>query len=131
MPLQTRIVSPGPNARAVRTAEGEMLSAPADWVLVPPGDAGLTRRIKAAGPTWTVQERRGRKTFSKGVWAAAAHVEAARAALAAERATPQYAKKREADARRRENEQADYVAEFRRAVLSYLAFHPQHACLAD
>jgi hypothetical protein len=99
--------------------------------LVPPGDAGLTRRIKAAGPTWTVQEKRGRKTFSKGVWAPAAHVEAARAALAAERATPQYAKRREADARRRENEQADYVNEFRRAVLDYLAFHPQHARLAD
>jgi hypothetical protein len=131
MPLQTRIVSPGPNARAVRTAAGEVLSAPTDWILVSPGDAGLTRRIKAAGPTWTVQERRGRKTFSKGVWAAGAHVEAARAALAVERATPQYAKRREADARRRDVEQADYVAEFRQAVLSYLAFHPQHARLAD
>jgi hypothetical protein len=108
-----------------------VLHAPADWTLVPPGDAGLTRRIKAAGPTWTVQERRGRKTFSKGVWAATSHVEAARAALAVERATPQYAKRREADARRRENEQADYVAEFRRAVLNYLAFHPEHVKLAD
>lgn len=131
MPLQTRIVSPGPSPRAVRTADGQSLQVPADWILVPPGDAGLTRRIKAAGPTWTVQEKRGRKTFSKGVWAAAAHVEAARAALAAERATPQYAKRREADARRRENEQADYVSEFRRAVLDYLAFDPRHTSLAD
>src|SRR5258706_2935592 len=131
MSLQTRIVSPGPSARAVRTAAGEVLLAPADWVLVPPGDAGLTRRIKAAGPTWTVQERRGRKTVSQGVWAASAHVEAARVALAAERATPQYAKRREADARRRDVEQADYVTEFRQAVLSYLAFHPQHARLAE
>ncbi len=52
-------------------------------------------------------------------------------ALAAERATPQYAKRREADARRRDVEQADYVTEFRQAVLSYLAFHPQHARLAE
>jgi hypothetical protein len=78
-----------------------------------------------------VQERRGRKTFSKGVWALGANVEAARAALLAERATPQYAKRREADARRRDVEQADYVAEFRRAVLSCLAFHPQYAQLAE
>jgi hypothetical protein len=131
MPLQTRIVSPGPDPRAVCTADGQILHAPADWTLVPPGDAGLTRRIKAAGPTWTVQEKRGRKTFSKGVWAPTAHVEAARAALAAERATPQYTKRRETDARRRENQQADYVSEFRRAVLGYLAFHPRHAQLAD
>jgi len=131
MPLQTRIVSPGADPRAVRTADGQILHAPGDWTLVPPGDAGLTRRIKAAGPTWTVQEKRGRKTFSKGVWALTAHVEAARAALVAERATPQYAKRREADARRRESEQAGYVTEFRSAVLGYLAFHPRHAQLAD
>ena len=29
---------------------------------MPPGDAGLTRRVKAAGPSWTVIEKRGRKT---------------------------------------------------------------------
>src|SRR5215212_12264923 len=75
MPTQTRIVSPGPDGRSVRTADGQVLRAPADWVLVPPGDAGLTRRVKAAGATWTVQERRGRKTFSRGVWADGAVVE--------------------------------------------------------
>jgi hypothetical protein len=131
MPQQTRVVSPGPDPRSVRTADGQVLRPPADWVLVPPGDPGLTRRIKAAGPTWTVQEKRGRKTFSQGVWTLGANVEAARAALAAERATPQYAKRREADARRRDAEQADYVTEFRHAVFGYLAFHPQYAPLAD
>jgi hypothetical protein len=101
-----------------------------DWVLVPPGDPGLTRRVKASGPTWTVQERKGRKTFSHGVWASVAAVEQIRAELAAERATPEYAKRREADARRRERDQADYVDEFRSAVLAYLDFHPAHADLA-
>jgi len=86
---ESLVVSPGVDARSVRTAGGEILRAPADWVLVPPGDPGLTRRIKAAGATWTVQEKRGRKTFSRGVWAPGATVEAARAALVAERATPQ------------------------------------------
>jgi hypothetical protein len=128
---ESLVVSPGPDGRSVRTVKGEVLRAPADWVLVPPGDPGLTRRIKAAGATWTVQEKRGRKTFSRGVWAPGATVEAARGALEAERATPQYAKKMEAAARRREREQSEYVDEFYRAVMAYLSFHPQHAALAE
>ena len=31
----------------------------------------LTRRVKAAGEHWVVQEKKGRKIFSKGVWAPA------------------------------------------------------------
>ena len=130
MPLQTRTVSPGPAERTVRTAAGEVLQAPADWVLLPPGDPGLTRRVKAAGPTWTVQEKRGRKTFSRGVWAPAATVEAIRAEVEVERATPQYARKQQAAARRREGQQADYVGEFSQSVLAFLAFHESHADLA-
>src|SRR3712207_2674353 len=86
---KSQIVSPGPDERSVSTASGQVLRAPADWVLVPPGDAGLTRRVKAAGPTWTVQEKVGRRTFSRGVWASRASVESIRRELAAERATPQ------------------------------------------
>src|SRR5215217_6981615 len=108
MPNHTRIVSPGPDARSVRTADGQVLRPPAGWVLLPPGDAGLTRRVKADAPTWTVQEKVGRRTFSRGVWADGASVSRIRRELEAERSTPQYAKKREADARRREREQADY-----------------------
>jgi hypothetical protein len=129
MPDQTRIVAPGPDPRSVRADNGHVLQPPADWVLVPPGDAGLTRRIKAAGPTWSVQEKVGCKIFSRGVWAASI-VEAARAQLAAERSTPEYARRREADSRRREREQADYVQTFRQAVLEFLGFHPRYVDLA-
>src|SRR5437764_5696739 len=97
MPDRSRVVSPGPDPRSVRTAEGEVLRPPADWVLVPPGDAALTRRLKAAGPTWAVQEKKGRKTFSLGVWAPQSAVAAVREQLAAERAAPAHAKKRESD----------------------------------
>jgi hypothetical protein len=131
MPDRSRVVSPGPDGHSVRTADGQVLRPPAGWVLVPPGDAALTRRVKAAGPTWAVQEKNGRKTFSLGVWAPQAAVAAVRARLAAERATPAYAKKREADRRRREHEQAKYVEEFRRAVLDFLAFDARHAELAE
>jgi hypothetical protein len=130
MPHQTRVVAPGPDSQSVRTADGQVLRAPADWVLVPPGDPGLTRRMKAAGPTWTVQEKVGRKMFSRGVWTSRASVESIRAALAAERATPEYAKKQQAAAARREREQGEYVVEFRRTVLDFLGFHPRYAHLA-
>ncbi len=130
MPEQTRIVGPGPDERSVRTPAGDVLRPPPDWILLPPGDAGLTRRVKAATPTWTVQEKRGRKTFSRGVWAAKSVVDAIRLELAAERATPQYAKKREADTRRRERGQSEYVGSFRDAVLDFLAFDARYAALA-
>jgi hypothetical protein len=42
-----------------------------------------------------------------------------------------YAKRKEADARRREKTQAEYVEDFHAAVLRFLAFHPVHADLAD
>src|SRR5207247_517127 len=122
---QTRIVSPGPDERTVRTSGGELLRPPDDWVLLPPGDAALTRRVKAAGPTWTVQEKRGRKTFSRGVWAPGAVVEAVRQGLAAERSDPAHARKKEADARRRQRTQAAYVETFRQTVLTFLTFHPR------
>jgi len=86
--------------------------------------------VKAAGPTWTVQEKRGRKVFSRGVWASGAAVKAIRAGLAAEREDPKYAQRLEAAARRRDRDQAQYVREFEATVLAYLAFAPSHGELA-
>jgi hypothetical protein len=98
---------------------------------LPPGDAALTRRAKAAGDHWVVQERRGRKVFSRGVWAAAATIERIRAELEAERSTEGFARKKAAEARRRGKAQAEYVEDFHGAVITFLAFHPAHAALAD
>lgn len=131
MPTETRTVAPGPTDRSVRTSDGRVLHAPADWTLLPPGDPGLTRRTKLAGPTWTVQEKVGRRTFSRGVWAPAATVESIRRDLAAERADPAYAKRRQADAERRERKQENYVEEFRHAVLEYLAFDPRYRAMGE
>lgn len=111
--------------------DGRRLRPPAGWECLPPGDAGLTRRVKAAGPWWAVIERRGRKAFSKGLWAPAEHIAAARAELAAERDTEAYARRREADKARREREQAAYVIEFAGQVLSFLRFAPRYQALAQ
>lgn len=131
MPTESRTVREGAAPRTVVTDRGQTLAVPIDWVLLPPGDAGLTRRVKAAGPTWTVEEKVGRRTFSKGVWAPAAHVQAARAALDVERADPAYARKLAAARGRREKKQEAYVEDFRGAVLAFLAFDPRHAALAE
>jgi hypothetical protein len=123
-------VAPGPSARTVRTADGAVKTVPADWVLLPPGDAGLTRRVKAAGDHYVVQEKVGRRMFSRGVWAPAVTVARIEKELAAERATDAYAKKQESAARRREKVQDEYVEDFQGAVLEFLRFHETHAAVS-
>src|SRR5436305_2493722 len=123
--------TPGPTPNTVRVADGRVLTAPEGWALLPPGDAALTRRVKEAGDHWIVQEKRGRKVFSRGVWALAATVERIRAELEAERSTEGYAKRKAADARRRDQAQAEYVEDFFGAVVSFLGFHPKYADLVD
>ena len=47
--MDGNICAPGPTPSTVRAADGTVLTAPEGWSLLPPGDAGLTRRVKAAG----------------------------------------------------------------------------------
>jgi len=122
---------PRPIANTVRSTEGKVLTVPEGWVLFPPGDAALTRRVKAAGDHWAVQEKKGRKIFSRGVWAPAQTIERIRTELEVERSTDGYAKRKEADAKRRDKAQAEYVEDFTEAVVTFLAFHPNHADLAQ
>jgi hypothetical protein len=77
-----------------------------------------------------VQEKKGRKVFSRGVWAPAATIDRIRAELEVERSTEGYARRREADARRRDQAQAEYAEDFFSAVVKFLAFHANHADLA-
>lgn len=123
--------TPGPTPNTVRAADGKVLTIPEGWVLLPPGDAALTRRVKDAGDHWAVAEKRGRKVFSRGVWAPAATVERIRTELEAERSTEGFARRKEADARRREKMQAEYVEDFHGAVVAFLSFHPTHTDLAE
>ncbi len=121
---QTRLVGPGPDDRSVKTADGQVLRPPADWACLPPGDAHLTRLVKAGGPCWTVQEKRGRKTFSRGVWAPVARIEAARTEVERLRDSEGYQRRLSAGRRRREVAETQYAGDFRRSVLDFLAFAP-------
>jgi hypothetical protein len=123
--------TPGPTPNTVRAADGKVLTVPDGWGLLPPGDAALTRRVKAGGDHWVVQEKKGRKLFSKGVWAPAATIAQIQTELEAERSTESFAKRKEGDAKRREKAQEAYVEDFIGAVVTFLGFHPSHADLAQ
>ena len=131
VPTETREVRPFSKPRHVLSADHRVLAVPADWSLLPPGDAALSRRIKADGPTWTVIEVKGRKRFSLGIWAPAARIEARRAELLIERQDPAYQRKLDAGRKRREAEQEIYAEDFRAAVLNYLNFHPSQQGAAE
>lgn len=118
-------LAPTSDPRVFVAPDGRRLSPPADWDCLPPGDAGLTRRVKAAGPSWQVIERRGRKAFSRGLWAPRVNIEAAQAALQAERSTEAYARRRAADVERRERAHATYAVDFELEVRAFLRFSPR------
>src|SRR3954454_4785572 len=100
--MSDKVFSPGPTSNTVRAANGTVLAAPDGWILLPPGDAALTRRVKAAGDHWVVAEKKGRRGFSRGMWAPSATIDRIRADLEAERSTEGFARKQEAATRRRE-----------------------------
>jgi hypothetical protein len=126
----SRVFAPGPRPATVLDQDGKVLTVPSGWTLLKAGDAGHTRRVKAAADHWIVQEKKGRKVFTHGLWASADAIERIRLELAAERSTEKYAKRLEAGVRRREKQQTEYVEEFSEAVLKFLAFHPSHADVA-
>ncbi len=128
-------VRPFAKPRHVLDASGRILTVPDNWELLPPGDAALSRRIKADGPTWVVIEKKGNKRFSRGIWAPAQRIDALRADLALERADPSYQKKLDAGRQRRAKAEVAYTTDFRATILAYLAFHPRYqlaaAAMAD
>ncbi|MDQ8195761.1 DUF2293 domain-containing protein [Coraliomargarita sp. SDUM461004] len=129
--LESQIVRPSPKPRHVFTLQGELLPVPTGWALLPPGDAALSRRIKQDGPTWTVKEKKGRKEFSRGIWAPAHRIEALQTARNLEKSDPAYTQKLEAGRARRAKAEVSYAEDFTQALRDYLNFHPRYALLAD
>jgi hypothetical protein len=130
MPTRTRDVSPGNQERQVKTAEGELLEVPATWSLLPPGDPALSRRVKAEGPCWCVKEKRGRKVFSRGIWAPRERIERIRAELVLERDEPDYQRKLDAGRQRRAKAEQIYAGDFEASVLRFLNFDERYLTIA-
>jgi hypothetical protein len=131
LPDEHLVVSPAMDDRHVRGGNGEIMPVPDDWELLPPGDATLTRRVKAGGPVWIVQERVRRKLFSRGVYAPRERIAQVRSDLEQERSGESYQRKLASGRARRERIQQEYVGDFRQAVLQFLRFAPSHAEIAE
>ena len=120
-------VQPGPQPNTVHLPDGSVAHAPSHWELLPPGDAALTRRVKAAGDHWVVEKKKGRRTFSLGVWASSSSIAEIREKLELERAHPNHAKKQAAAKARRDRNQLAYVQEFTEAIRSFLSFNANYS----
>lgn len=131
VPTETREVRPGSISRHVLTDDGALLPVPAEWSLLAPGDAALSRRIKQDGPSWTIIEIKGRKRFSRGIWAPASRLAALRSELERERADPSYQRTLAAGRRRRAAVQEIYAEDFRAAVCQFLDFHTRYQAEAE
>lgn len=105
---------------------GKVLTDPEGWSFLPAGDAGVTRKVTARGEYWRVEYRKGRRTFSAGIWAPTNTIQQAQKEVQQVRATDQYRKKQNYAADRREKLQAAYETEFSKTVEDFLAFHPVH-----
>lgn len=124
MGQEERIVMLGAGNTLV-SETGEQLTPPAGWVFLPAGDAGLTRKVTAAGKFWRVQAQMGRRIISKGIWAPGTIVAEAQQNIESIRATDAYKKKMAGARRRRDDKQAAFEQEFYQAVRAYLAFAPR------
>jgi hypothetical protein len=130
MPFESLEVRPSPEPGKVISQKGKTLRIPEGFALLPPGDAALSRRIKKDGPSLTVVEMKGRKKFSRGIWAPAERIEALRGVLVEEREDPSYQKKLDSGRARRAKEQEAYAKEFTGQVFAYLEFADEHHELA-
>ena len=109
---------------------GKVVRVPDDWVFVPAGDPGLTRRLKSSGDFWSVVHKRKNRIEALGIWVAEHRVQMVKEALETERQDPNYLKKLEQARLRRIAKQDAYVVEFRQAVVDFLNFAPRYEELA-
>lgn len=115
----------------VISEDGKLLTPPDTWELLPPGDAALTRRVKTLGPYWQVETKKGRRTYSAGIWTAKENIASVKAELELMRSSESYKKKRESSLKYRQKKQDNYEVEFLEAVVSYLRFDSKYKEMAE
>jgi hypothetical protein len=118
--------APGVRPGTMRLADNTYISAPTGWTMLPPGDAALTRRTRAAGPHWNMEHKKGKRMQSAGLFAPEATINSIRAELETEREGDDYKQKLQAGRARRERAQQAYVENFQQSVEDFLAFHTRY-----
>ncbi len=131
MPTQTRTFLVTQSDKTLKDKAGTVFIVPENWVNLPAGDASITRKLKSLGPTWTVQEKKGRKTFSHGVWAAQVQLQEAKALVEAQRRDPKHQKKLAQAKVRREEKEEVFGEDFQQAIISFLNFNEQYQTLVE
>lgn len=127
---ETMDVKRGAREGYVLTFQGKEMKIPAGWELLPPGDAGLTRRVKKDGSHWVVKDFYKNRWISRGVLAPADRIEFFRVELEGERKDPAYAKKLDAGRKRRDKQEEAYAEDFAGAVRDFLSFDPTYSEMA-
>jgi hypothetical protein len=125
MTQNIEILTPGSNNTLINQF-GEKVTPPDGWDFLSAGDAGLTRKVTSRCNYWRVQQKKGRRTFSKGIWAPAELIRQAQKEISETRETEEYKKKKEYNAIRRDKKQMEYKALFSKAIEAFLAFHEVH-----
>jgi hypothetical protein len=116
---------------SLKDKTGKVYSVPTSWENLPAGNASVTRKVKSLGPTWTVQEKKGRKAFSHGVWAAKEQIEEAITLVEAQLADPKHQKKLAQVKVRREEKETVFGEDFQQAIIQYLNFDQKHHLLVE
>jgi hypothetical protein len=114
------------------TPEHGTVACPEGWAFLPTGQSFVTRTVKAAGAFWLAWQPRSRSRRHRrllGLLAPETTIKAAEQ-FAAETATVR-ASRREAGARSRERQEAQYQQELVEAIVDFLSFAPEHRDLAD
>ncbi len=131
MPTETRTFLVTNSDDRLKDKSGNVFIVPKDWANLPAGDASVTRKLKSLGPTWTVQEKKGRKTFSHGVWAQKEHLQQAKSLVEAQRADPKHQKKLAQAKVRREEKEEVFGEDFQQAIITFLNFHKKYQALVE
>jgi len=131
MPTQTRTFLVTQADSSLKDKAGTVFIVPKGWANLPAGDASVTRKLKSLGPTWTVQEKKGRKTFSHGVWAAQEHIQEAKSLVEATRNDPKHQKKLAQAKVRREEKEEVFGEDFQQAIITFLNFNEKYQSLVE
>ena len=130
MPTKIRTIYKGRAKDSFLTEAGSVIKPPADWTLLLPGDAALTRAIKKVTPFWKIEVKKGRRIYSGGIWAPDNIIRKIRQELEENRNTPEYLRKKEYTKNRRKRIQEEYVSSFQTAIIDYLSFHTKYQKLS-
>jgi len=131
MPNETRTFLITKSDTSLKDKSGKVFTVPDGWENLPAGDASVTRKLKSLGPTWTVQEKKGRKTFSHGVWAPRENLQQAKSLVEAQRADPKHQKKLAQAKVRREEKEEVFGEDFQQAIVTFLNFDKKYQTLVE